>query len=108
MSKKMIVQLIIGVVITAVVVYFSIVLLKELKMNVQFPTHVNWWFVVVAVAIYMYSNYIRGLAYSKGIAPDMDNMTSLGVIAIGHALNMVLPVHAGEGRPRGRRFGHGV
>jgi uncharacterized membrane protein YbhN (UPF0104 family) len=97
MSKKMMLQLIFGTVITAVVVYFSFVVLKSLNMTVVFRSDVNWWLIIVSVGIYMYSNYIRGLAYSKGIAPDMDNITSLEVIAIGHALNMILPVHAGEG-----------
>ncbi|UOO37255.1 hypothetical protein IZU99_08310 [Oscillospiraceae bacterium CM] len=47
--------------------------------------------------IYMFSNYIRGLAYSRGIEPEMDDMVSLEVIALGHAFNMILPFHAGEG-----------
>jgi uncharacterized membrane protein YbhN (UPF0104 family) len=97
MSKKLMIQLIIGVAVTAAIVYFSVIVVKSLNMSVVFRFDVNWWLVLVSVAIYMYSNYIRGLAYSKGIAPEMDNITSLEVIAIGHALNMVLPLHAGEG-----------
>ena len=99
MSKKMKLQLAVGALVTAVVIYFSYRLLKknDFHLNDLFRMKINWWLVLVSVGIYMYSNYIRGLAYSKGIAPDMDNMTSFEVIAIGHALNMVLPLHAGEG-----------
>ncbi|SHI16915.1 hypothetical protein SAMN02745823_02988 [Sporobacter termitidis DSM 10068] len=97
MSRKMKLQLILGVLITAVVIYFSYVVVKSLNINVIFRSDINWWLVIVSVGIYMYSNYVRGLAYSKGITPDMDDMTALEVIGIGHALNMVLPLHAGEG-----------
>lgn len=99
MSKKTMLQLILGTVITAVIIYFSVVMLKsnDFHLSEIFKMKINWWLVLLSVGVYMYSNYIRGLAYSKGIAPEMDNMTSLEVIGIGHALNMVLPVHAGEG-----------
>lgn len=97
MSRKMKLQLLLGTVITAVIVYFSFLVVKEFRMNVNFPSNVNWALVFLSVVIYMYSNFIRGLAYSKGIDPEMDNMTALEIVGLGHALNMVLPLHAGEG-----------
>lgn len=97
MKRKLKIQLIVGAVITAGIIYFSIVVAKKLDVSVIFRLDVNWGFVALAVLIYMFSNYIRGLAYSKGIDPEMDNMTAFEIIGIGHALNMVLPLHAGEG-----------
>lgn len=97
MNKKMKIQLVIGVVITAVVIVFSVIALNQLKMRIDLPPHINWIFVVLAVLIYIYSNVIRGYAFSRGIDPQMDDMTALEVVGLGHALNMVLPVHAGEG-----------
>lgn len=90
-------KLIFGVLVTAVIVYFSIYVIRRLNINVVFRADVNWGLIVIAVIIYMYSNFIRGLAFSKGIDPEMDNMTALEIVGIGHALNMILPLHAGEG-----------
>lgn len=90
-------QLIFGAIITAVIVYFSFCVIKEFRMNIDIPSNVNWALVFLSVVIYMYSNFIRGLAYSKGIDPEMDNMTALEIVGLGHALNMILPLHAGEG-----------
>jgi hypothetical protein len=52
---------------------------------------------MVSVAIFVYANYIRGLAYTRGIDRDMDRMTALQIVGLGHAANMVLPLHVGEG-----------
>lgn len=90
-------QLIFGAIITTVIVYFSFCVIKEFRMNIDIPSNVNWALVFLSVVIYMYSNFIRGLAYSKGIDPEMDNMTALEIVGLGHALNMILPLHAGEG-----------
>ncbi len=97
MSRKMKLQLIFGIIITAVVVVFSCIVLDKFKMSVDLPPHINWLFVAFAVMIYIYSNVIRGYAFSRGVDPEMDDMTALEVVGIGHALNMVLPMHAGEG-----------
>ena len=96
MTKRVRIQLVVGCAVTAVIIYFSIVTLKKLHLNVVFRSDVNWGLVVLSIIIYIYSNYIRGLAFTKGIDPDLDRMTSLEIIGLGHALNMVLPLHAGE------------
>jgi uncharacterized membrane protein YbhN (UPF0104 family) len=96
-NKKIKFQLIVGLIITAAVIVFSVIALNELKMRVDLPPNINWLFVILAVLIYIYSNVIRGYAFSRGIDPEMDDMTALEVVGIGHALNMVLPLHAGEG-----------
>lgn len=97
MNRKIKLQLIFGVIITAVIVYFSIYVIKSLNMSVIFRADVNWGLVALAVLIYIYSNYIRGLAFSRGIDPEMNRITALEIVGLGHALNMVLPLHAGEG-----------
>ncbi len=97
MSRKMKFQLFFGVIITAVIIYFSCVIARDLKMDVVFNLKIKWGLVIISVVIYIISNYIRGLAYSRGIDPEMDDMTALQIIGLGHALNMVLPLHAGEG-----------
>ncbi len=97
MNKKIMLQLIIGLLVTAVVIAFSVIALGELKMKIDLPPNINWLFVILAVFIYIYSNVVRGYAFSRGIDPKMDDMTALEVVGIGHALNMVLPLHAGEG-----------
>jgi uncharacterized membrane protein YbhN (UPF0104 family) len=99
MSRKMMLQLVIGVVVTAVIVYFSYIFLRRYDFHVNeiFRMKINWWLVIVSVGVYIYSNYIRALGYSRGITPDMDTLTALEIMGIGHALNMVLPLHAGEG-----------
>lgn len=97
MNRRRKLQLIFGVIITAVIVYFSIYVVKRMNMSVIFRSDVNWGLVVIAVIIYIYSNYVRGLAFSKGIDPEMNSITALEIVGLGHALNMVLPLHAGEG-----------
>lgn len=97
MNRKLKLQLFFGIILTAAIVYFSFVVVERLNMSVIFKSDVNWLLVAVSVVIYMYSNYIRGLAYSRGIDPEMDRMTAFEIVGLGHALNMILPVHAGEG-----------
>lgn len=97
MSRKLKLQLFAGILVTGVIIYFSVVVIRKLDLEVVFRSDINWFLVIVSIIIYIYSNYIRGLAYTRGIDPEMDRMTALQVVGIGHALNMVLPLHAGEG-----------
>lgn len=82
---------------TAVIIYYSIEALKGLHVSVLFQADINWGLALVSVAIFVYANYIRGLAYTRGIDREMDRMTALQIVGIGHAANMVLPFHVGEG-----------
>jgi hypothetical protein len=52
-----------------VVIVFSVMALGELKMKIDLPPAVNWLFVILAVLIYIYSNVIRGYAFSRGSTP---------------------------------------
>lgn len=97
MPTKTSLKLFIGITITAVTIYYSIGALKGLHVGELFHSNINWGLAVVSVAIFAYANYIRGLAYTRGIDRSMDRMTALQIVGIGHAANMVLPLHVGEG-----------
>lgn len=97
MSKKTTLKLILGVIISMVIIYFSVISLKGLKLGNIFHENINWGLAAVSVVIFMYANYIRGLAYTRGIDPNIDRMTAFRIVGIGHAANMVLPLHLGEG-----------
>ena len=97
MSKRFKLQLFFGVVVTAVIVYFSVKTMQDLKLSVVFHSNIHWGIAAWSIVVYIYSNYIRALAYPLGIDPEMDRMTAFEIVGIGHALNMVLPLHAGEG-----------
>jgi hypothetical protein len=97
MPTKTKLKLFVGITITAAIVYYSIGALKALQVGELFHSDINWCLAVVSVAIFVYANYIRGLAYTRGIDREMDRMTALQIVGLGHAANMVLPLHIGEG-----------
>ncbi|MDR3552107.1 MAG: UPF0104 family protein, partial [Clostridia bacterium] len=97
MSVKTKLKLIVGLIVTAVIVYFSVRTLGGLHPRTLLHSGINWWLVVISVAIYMYANYIRGLAYTRGIDPHLNHMIAFQIVGIGHTANMILPLHAGEG-----------
>ncbi len=97
MSKKAAIKMAVGFLITVVIIYFSIRSFRGLKLNSLEHMHVNMLFFVLSILVYVYANYIRGLAYTRGIDPQMGRLMAFQIVGIGHALNMVLPLHAGEG-----------
>ena len=97
MSKKTVLKLIVGLIVTVVVIYCSVRSLSGLQLKTVLNLRINWGLAAISTFIYMYANYVRGLAYSWGIDPKMDHMTAFRIVGIGHAANMVLPLHIGEG-----------
>lgn len=97
MSKKTIIKLIVGIIITVVIIYYSVKTLGDFDIGDIFKRNINWFLAALSAAVFMYANYIRGLCYTLGIDPQMDRMTAFRIVGIGHAANMVLPVHLGEG-----------
>ena len=97
MPTKTKLKLLIGLIMTAVIVYYSIGALKGLHVRVLFQANIHWGLALISVVIFVYANYIRALSYTRGIDRDMDRMTALQIVGIGHAANMVLPFHVGEG-----------
>lgn len=99
MPKNTRLKMFIGIVITAIVVYYSVGALKDLHVGEVFRSNskLSLGLTLVSVIIYVYANYIRGLAYTRGIDRRMDRMTALQIVGLGHAANMVFPFHIGEG-----------
>lgn len=97
MSKRLKIELGLGAVVTAVIVYYSVQALKTLQPGALLQADINWGLVAFSVIVYIYANYVRGLAFPYGIDRNMGRLTAFQVMGIGHAANMVLPLHAGEG-----------
>lgn len=97
MSLKKKIELLIGLIVTVVIVVFSVKSIQGLHPREVFRLKIDWGLTAVSVLIYMFANYIRGLAYTRGLDREIDRMTAFQIVGIGHALNMVLPLHAGEG-----------
>lgn len=97
MSKKTQIKIFVGILLTVVIVYYSAKSLGGLNPGILLKTHINWWIAGASAVIFAYANYIRGLAYTRGIDRQIDAMTAFRIIGIGHSANMVLPLHAGEG-----------
>ncbi|HEX3027332.1 MAG TPA: lysylphosphatidylglycerol synthase transmembrane domain-containing protein [Clostridia bacterium] len=97
MSQKTKLKLFFGTILTVIILYYSVKSLGELNPQELFRQKINWGLAILSVLVFMYSNYIRGLAYTRGIDPGLDRMTAFRIVGIGHAANMVLPLRAGEG-----------
>lgn len=97
MSLKTKLQLFFGFILTIIIVYFSVKTLGNLHPTKIFHSNINWLLVIISIVIFMFANYIRGLAYTRGVDRNIDRLTAFQIIGIGHAANMVLPLHAGEG-----------
>ena len=90
-------KLFFGLILTAVIIYFSIRSLGRLHPGKVFRFDINWSLAAVSIVVFMYANYIRGLAYTRGMDRNIDRLTAFQIVGIGHAANMILPLHAGEG-----------
>lgn len=97
MSKKTVIKLILGIIVTVVIIYYSVKTLGDFEIGDIFNRNIDWFLAALSTAIFIYANYVRGLCYTLGIDPEMDRMTAFRIVGIGHAANMVLPVHLGEG-----------
>lgn len=97
MLTKTKLKLILGIIITVFVVYYSFSTLGGLNLNNLLDLNINWFLAIGSVVIQMFSNYIRGLGYTLGIDPNINRITALQIVGIGHGANMVLPLHIGDG-----------
>lgn len=97
MAAKTKFKLLLGIIITVLVVYYSFKTLGGLDLSTVFNSKINWFLVFGSVVIYIYSNYIRSLGYTLGIDPNINRLRALQIVGIGHAANMVLPLHIGDG-----------
>jgi Uncharacterised protein family (UPF0104). len=90
-------KLIAGIIITALVVFYLFRTLGGLNLNSLFHLNINWFLGFVSVALQMFSNYIRGLGYTRGIDPNINRISALQIVGIGHGANMILPLNIGDG-----------
>ncbi|MET1249006.1 lysylphosphatidylglycerol synthase domain-containing protein [Sporolactobacillus sp. STCC-11] len=97
MATKMKFKLLLGIIITLLVVYYSFKTLGGLDLNTVFNSKINWFLVFGSVVLNIYSNYIRSLGYTLGIDPNINRLRALQIVGIGHAANMILPLHIGDG-----------
>lgn len=97
MATKTKFKLLIGIIITVLVVYYSFKTLGGLDLSTVFNAKINWFLVFCSVAINIYSNYVRSLGYTLGIDPNINRLRALQIVGIGHAANMILPLHIGDG-----------
>jgi uncharacterized membrane protein YbhN (UPF0104 family) len=97
MGKKAQIKLFAGIIISVVIIYYSAKAMGGLNPGVLLSAHINWWLALISVAIFAFANFVRALAYPLGIEKKLGVMASFRIIGIGHAMNMVLPLRAGEG-----------
>lgn len=97
MQKKTQIKIFAGIVITVIILYYTVKAMGGLNPGQIFSKNINWGLALLSAALFAFSNYIRALAYTYGIDRNLSQMTSFRIIGIGHASNMVLPLHAGEG-----------
>ncbi|WP_100489166.1 lysylphosphatidylglycerol synthase domain-containing protein [Sporolactobacillus pectinivorans] len=97
MSTKIKIKLLLGIIITIIVVYYSFKTLRGLNLDTLLNSNINWFLVIVSVIINIYANYVRSLGYTLGIDPNINRMNALQIVVIGHAANMILPLHIGDG-----------
>lgn len=97
MTTKTKIKLLFGILITLLIIYYSFKTLSHFDLKTALHANINWFLVFVSVIITLYSNYVRGLSYTLGIDPNINRLTALQVVVIGHAANMILPLHIGDG-----------
>lgn len=86
-----------GLAITVASIYFTAVSLKGLNMELLRKASLDIPLIIYSLLLFVLSTVARSFALCEGIAEDMGFFESWIVVGIGNALNMVLPLHAGEG-----------
>lgn len=97
MSTKTKLKLIVGIVVTILIIDYTFRALGRLDLNHLLDIKINWFLAFVSVVINIFSNYARSLGYTLGIDPNINRITAFQIVGIGHAANMVLPLHIGDG-----------
>jgi uncharacterized membrane protein YbhN (UPF0104 family) len=98
MSAKTKIKLFFGFILTAVVFYYLFRKLgRSLDLNHLLAMKINWFLAAVSVSLQMFSNYLRAMGYTLGIDPNINRITALQIVSIGHGANMILPLNIGDG-----------
>lgn len=90
-------EIIFGVIVTAIALYFCMKALNGLDPSSLLNDHINWWTASLSAILFGFATFVRALVYPYGIDKEMTVMEAWQIIAIGNAANMLLPFRAGEG-----------
>jgi hypothetical protein len=94
---KMILEIVIGLVVSAIIIYFSLMSLDKFDPSQLLADRINWWLAVVSAVVFGIATLARGLAYTYGIDKELHWFTAWRITAVGNAANMVTPLRMGEG-----------
>lgn len=86
-----------GLVLTAVIVYFTFTSMGSFDIASLLQNRFNWWFAAASALCFDLSTLVRGLVYPYGIEPEISVFAAWRITAVGNAANMVLPLRMGEG-----------
>lgn len=83
--------------LTAFVVFYLVKRLGVLSLNNLLTMKINWFLAALSIALQMFSNYLRAMGYTLGIDPNINRISALQIVSIGHGANMILPLNIGDG-----------
>ena len=96
MSKKLLIRIVAGILLSAVIIYFTIRAIGGLNPYWLLSANINWGLAVFSVVLFAFSVFVRAMVYPFGINKQIGVMEAFRIVAIGNAANMVLPIRAGE------------
>jgi uncharacterized membrane protein YbhN (UPF0104 family) len=107
---KNILEIAIGLIVSAVIIYFTIVSLGKLNLSQLLSEKLNWWLAGISALVFGLSSLARGFVYTYGIDKEIHWFNAWRITAVGNAANMVTPLRMGEGLrlalfPRGYKAG---
>ncbi len=96
-NVKKVIKIIFGILVTAVILYYSIQALGLVDFRTIRSININWFYIFFAVVAFVGSNLAKGAMYTFGIAKGISFFDAVRFNSVGNALNMVLPFKAGDG-----------
>lgn len=97
MKNKFSFKIVLGMAVTAVMIYMAARALGGLNPLALFRIHINWWFFLAAVLVFGAGQYLRAFVYPFGIDRRLTLGTACRIVLVGNMANMLLPLRLGEG-----------
>lgn len=94
---KKVIKIVFGILVTAVIIYCSIIALGLVDFSTIKSLNFNYFYVAIAVVAFIGSNLAKGATYTYGIAKGISFFDAVRFNSVGNALNMVLPFKMGDG-----------
>lgn len=94
---KKIFEILIGIIVSAIIIYFTFVSLGKFDPSQLLSDKINWWLAGASAVVFGLSTLARGLGYTYGIDKDIHWFNAWRITAVGNAANMVTPLRMGEG-----------